>query len=293
MKLLQKIVLNQDQMQLPINLRKVCRVIRDNMDDNAICRLAQELNLNPNSNSKAISKASILLTNKLPFYSLIPIDGHDRIVPVRLVKINDSGICKVVLETNIINFIHTLTNTKASESQTQKINDYVLMNESGSIVRNMSALSSRYKPKTECIDKQDFDFENFRIRFLMKLQRINTPIFPVLERLGNDNEKEVIGYIFTIYQHDSVSTAIYESPAPNKATYLFNISNALYDTAIRQIRDYFSYSIIGKRAQFLSIDSTFSSDSGFVSRQKIIHRNLSDWATKIECLSAGISPQLF
>lgn len=292
MKLLNKIVLNQDQMQLPINLRKVCRVIRDNMDDNAICRLAQELNLNPNSNKQDISKASVILTDKLPFYSLISIDGYDHIVPIRLVKINDDGICKVVPETNIINFIHTLINTKASESQILKINDYVLMSENGNIVRNMSALSPRYKPKTECFDKQDFDFENFRIRLLMKLQRINTPIFPVLERWGNDNEKEAIGYIFTIYQHGSVSTAIYESTDPNKATYLFKIRNALYDTAIKQIRDYFSSRIIGKRAQFLSIDSTFSSDSGFVSRQKIIHRNLLDWVTKIECLSSGISPQL-
>ena len=295
MKIIEKIILNQAYINLPFTLRKVCRVIRDNIKiDVHMASIAMELNLTPNSNKIAINDASLLLYKRLPYFSLIKMpsnwdgESYNLICPVRLVKASKDNIYKTVLETNIISFLHNLLNDNINKGIILNLGDYVMLDEEGKIIRNFTNLYKKYEPRYLRLDDNIIS-RSHRLKFLMNLQLKDTPIYTLTENPSHKSADLELSYIFTIRVNGEIRTIVYENPDPSKATYIFEIIARQFNEALNVIRHYFSSPQVNKRLQLLKNKHEFTLENGIKRFYRILHDDNIVWETKIEYICAGFS----
>lgn len=287
MKIINEFHLIRENILLPVTLKRACRFIIDNLKyDLAFEELAKKLKLTAKSNKKDINNAIFELKKYIPYYTEITHnspegDSYDVSYPVRLVRTSSDNLCKVLIETDILNFCHTILNNTQNYGVKVNVNDYVSLDDRGKIIRNFSRLNRNYKPLSDNIDEFALRLKSFQIKFLSLLQLGNIPIYTVVENSVYSNENCLLAYLFTIGLQHSLRFVVLESLTPGKATYAFIIYNNQFSKALGIIRRYFSSKEPNKRSSFLDANNIFSLENGFIKRLKIIHDAKIDWETSL------------
>lgn len=205
-------------------------------------------------------------------------------------------------------------NLNISKRDFHKLNDYLLWNfppilceaQNGRIISIdeefacsvISSISSFYsifdrrKNHTNNIRKLTCEdilliFKNECQFYLKNYQLEQYPLVKVTELFVNSSENiiEETGIIFSIAETDSTVTVVYENSSLARATYLFIIDKAEYDTSIKKIKEFFSSKIINKRLNLRCSNDFFFKKDGFLRVIRIIHDDIEEWKSKINFYS--------
>lgn len=176
-------------------------------------------------------------------------------------------------------FVQTLLNDNENKGVKLDLNDYVMLDEKGKIIRNFTHLKSNYRPRFEIFDEIAFRRKNYQLKFLSLLQLTKFPIYTLIERTEMD--ESILAYVYTILDKGDSRTILLESHVPDTATYVFQIKTSHFLESITLIKSYFFSMKKYKRAFLLEENSIFTQENGFINRMKIIHDNNANWETKI------------
>lgn len=289
MKIVNQFIIDRDDILSTFSIRRVCRFIKKNLDqDTAIAELAHKLNLNSGSDKQEIKQAIEELNRYIPYYTNITVDPFtiDTVKgtpftiahPVRLIKVASNNLYKVILETDMVSFIHTILNNTENYGVNLNLNNYVTIDNKGKVIRHYPKMNKQSKLYTGTFDDIALKSKNFQLKFLSLLHLNNFPVYTIVEYSTFRNENS-LAYLFTISAKNGLRIVSLESLIPGTATLAFIITEKQFNKSINTIRKYFASQIPNKRAYLLNADNIFSFENGFVKRMKIVHNNQNNWET--------------
>lgn len=123
-------------------------------------------------------------------------------------------------------------------------------------------------------------YKSLQLSFLESKQLSNYQIIPIGEKfysVKTASYREEPSLLFTIGKNGDLVTLVYENVFISRASYIFIIKSAFFETGVKRIKNYFTSDIPNKRSELQFSREMFSKSDGILRVIRVIHDDLNNW----------------